>query len=282
MDKAVLSAQTSQLIERTIARQPHAILISGKPGSGRLFIARLIAGQLGTKQGDIAIISSENETKKIGIDEARNLQHIYKLKTDSGSKRTVIIEDAQRLSTEGQNSLLKLIEEPPAGVLFIFTTTSPDAVLPTIKSRCSSIELGKPDKAAVEKRILEKFDTQGQFESFYAMSDGRIGEITKLATDKTYAKNRKQQLALAKQFISAKGLERLVLSLDAGKSADSARLLLEDCLLVLSLSLSRATQKPDYLSAVVHNMKLLGKAIDAISINSQPKLQIDCVIASWR
>lgn len=76
-----------------------------------------------------------------GIDAVREFQKELFIRPRSGSHKAGIIEHAHQLTTEAQNALLKLLEEPPVGVTIFSETDSPEALLPTILSRVSVIRL---------------------------------------------------------------------------------------------------------------------------------------------
>lgn len=77
----------------------------------------------------------------IGIEEIRHMQKTVFLTPVKSVKKAIVIEDAQTLTIEAQNALLKILEEPPIHALFFLSATSTDPLLPTILSRCSSIHL---------------------------------------------------------------------------------------------------------------------------------------------
>jgi DNA polymerase III gamma/tau subunit len=83
----------------------------------------------------------------IHIDAVRELRQFVKLKPTSASQttsRVVLIEDAHCLTDEAQNFLLKLLEEPPSGLVLLLTATSAQALLPTIQSRVASLAVRAP------------------------------------------------------------------------------------------------------------------------------------------
>ncbi len=78
------------------------------------------------------------------IDQIRNLKKIITIPPLVSKTRLIIIEDSQNLSAESQNSLLKILEEPPIHSHFLLITSNPNALLDTIKSRCQLIRLLSP------------------------------------------------------------------------------------------------------------------------------------------
>lgn len=97
----------------------------------------------------------------IGIDAIRDLQRLLSRKPYGGGSRLIVLSGMEKATTEAQNALLKLLEEPPADTYIIITTTAEEAVLPTILSRCRSIRHASasdgestPELQTVVKKIL--------------------------------------------------------------------------------------------------------------------------------
>ena len=133
----------------------HAYLFSGPRGCGKTSSARILARSLNCEQGptsqpcgvcqsciDLAPDGSGNidvieidAASHGGVDDARELrERAFQLPVASRYK-IYIIDEAHMVSNQGFNALLKVVEEPPESVVFIFATTEPDKVLPTIRSR---------------------------------------------------------------------------------------------------------------------------------------------------
>jgi DNA polymerase III delta prime subunit len=101
---------------------------------------------------DRMILSTETAEKKegkksglsIGIDQIKQLQKTLYLKPMNGTKKAIIISDAHLLTTEAQNALLKVLEEPPEHTLFLLLAENKETLLPTILSRCLIIEINVP------------------------------------------------------------------------------------------------------------------------------------------
>ncbi len=93
--------------------------------------------------------------RELGISEIRSVTNQSHLKPYEGASRVFIFEDAETMSEEAANALLKTLEEPPPQTLLILLTSQEDRLLPTIKSRCSRIEL-KPMAEDPLARYLEE------------------------------------------------------------------------------------------------------------------------------
>ncbi len=139
-------------------RVHHAYLFSGPRGVGKTSLARILAKSINCLEGptadpclrcpsclDIAsgksldIIEIDGASNR-GIDEIRSLRENIKLSPASARFKVYIIDEVHMLTKEAFNALLKTLEEPPSHIKFIFATTDPHKVLPTILSRCQKFQ----------------------------------------------------------------------------------------------------------------------------------------------
>jgi DNA polymerase-3 subunit gamma/tau len=136
-------------------RMHHAYLLSGPRGCGKTSTARILARSLNCEQGptpdpcgvcesciDLSAMGSGSidvieldAASHGGVDDTRDLRERAMFGPAKSRYKVYIIDEAHMISTQGFNALLKLVEEPPEHVRFIFATTEADKVLPTIRSR---------------------------------------------------------------------------------------------------------------------------------------------------
>ena len=136
-------------------RMHHAYLLSGPRGCGKTSTARILARSLNCEQGptpdpcgvcesciDLSATGSGSidvieldAASHGGVDDTRDLRERAMFGPAKSRYKVYIIDEAHMISTAGFNALLKLVEEPPEHVRFIFATTEADKVLPTIRSR---------------------------------------------------------------------------------------------------------------------------------------------------
>jgi DNA polymerase-3 subunit delta' len=88
---------------------------------------------------DISILKPDSEGESIRIDPAREFLSSLSSPPLIGRRRLGLIDDAHRMTTEASNALLKTLEDPPENTILILLTHIPDALLPTIRSRCLSV-----------------------------------------------------------------------------------------------------------------------------------------------
>ena len=92
---------------------------------------------IGLEQND----DKESRRREISIEEVRSVCNQAHLKPYEGASRVYMFENAETMSEEAANALLKTLEEPPPDTILILLTSQEDRLLPTIKSRCTRIEL---------------------------------------------------------------------------------------------------------------------------------------------
>jgi DNA polymerase III subunit gamma/tau len=139
-------------------RLGHAFLFSGPRGTGKTSSARILAKMVNCEQGptpepcgrcdqclriqagshlDVVEIDAASHG---GVDDARELRERAPTAPVQGREKVYIIDEAQRLSREAFDALLKMFEEPPAGVRFVLATTEPHKMPATLSSRCQRFE----------------------------------------------------------------------------------------------------------------------------------------------
>jgi DNA polymerase-3 subunit delta' len=209
-------------------RLPHAHLLAGPPQVGKMTLALNLAQALNCdadvkpcgicvscrritelKHSDVQVIGLEGKTET-SIDQIREMEHCASLKPFEGRNRVFIIDDADQLSQEAANCLLKTLEEPPPFVHIILLSANERAVLPTIRSRCQTIRLRPLATAAVERTLIERFKVAPEQAGILAkLSSGRIGWAIEASSDENALKERAEALHTLTATVSADRVERL-------------------------------------------------------------------------
>ena len=145
-------------------RIPHAILLEGDKGTGRHTLMRFLSraavcdgenspcgecrgchlAEIGTHP-DITVIAPEYGKKNITVAQIRALRTEAYVKPHMAVRRVFVIDKADTMNEQAQNALLKVLEEPPADIIFILLAESAAALLDTIISRCTVLSLVPPE-----------------------------------------------------------------------------------------------------------------------------------------
>ncbi len=153
-------------------RIAHAFLFVGPRGTGKTSTARILAKALNCPGGPkvdfdpddpICIEIAEGRSMDVleidgasnnGIDQVRDLRDTVRFAPMRGQFRIIYIDEVHMLSTAAFNGLLKVLEEPPPHAKFIFATTDPQKVLPTIISRCQRFDLRRIPDTVIADHLL--------------------------------------------------------------------------------------------------------------------------------
>lgn len=190
----------------------HAWLLTGPPGSGRSIAARAFSAALQCPSGgcghcpachtvlggthpDVNLVSTE--LLSIGVKETRELVRRAMLSPVSGRWQIIVLEDADRLTEQAANVLLKAIEEPAPRTVWLLCAPSSEDVLQTIRSRCRQVRLVTPTPRAVAAVLVQRDQVPAELAGFAAYaSQGHIGRARRLALDERARERRAEVLAL--------------------------------------------------------------------------------------
>src|SRR5438046_3503764 len=148
-------------------RLAHAYLITGPLGSGKELLAADLASLVnGTpaknvfsaKARDIFVAQPESKSRRIVIEQIRDLEHALQMRASNGRRKVAIIVDADRLQPQAANAFLKTLEEPPKDSLLLLLSALPEALPETILSRCIAIPLapnGQPQNKVEEEKLVK-------------------------------------------------------------------------------------------------------------------------------
>src|SRR6266566_4226702 len=148
-------------------RLAHAYLISGPPGSGKQLLAAELASLVNrtaandvfsAKARDIFVAQPESRSRRIVIEQIRDLEHRLQMRATDGRRKVAIISEADRLQPQAANAFLKTLEEPPKDSLLLLLSALPEALPETILSRCIAIPLapeGQPKNKVEEKELVK-------------------------------------------------------------------------------------------------------------------------------
>jgi len=154
-------------------RLAHAFLFSGPRGTGKTSTARILAKMVNCDKGPTAEpcgvceqcvtirdgghmdVREIDAASHGGVDDARELRERAPTAPAMGREKVYIIDEAQRLSREAFDALLKVFEEPPPGVRFVLATTEPHKIPQTIVSRCQSFEFRRVGSEVLAAHLMK-------------------------------------------------------------------------------------------------------------------------------
>ncbi len=190
----------------------HAWLFTGPPGSGRSVAARAFAAGLQCERGgcgrchachtvlggthpDVEIVTPEGLSIK--VDEAREIVRRSARAPSQGRWQITVVEDADRLTEDASNALLKALEEPPARGVFLLCAPTPEDLLATIRSRCRTLTLRIPPYDAVAEHIADRDGVDRELAAFAAhAAQGHVGRARRFVRDEAARRRRREVLRL--------------------------------------------------------------------------------------
>jgi DNA polymerase-3 subunit gamma/tau len=179
--EVVGQSHVTRTLQNALAEQrlPHACLFSGPRGTGKTSTARILAKALNCEraptrepcnacascreitEGSSLDVVEIDAASHGSVDDARELRDKVAYAPVSSRWKVYILDECHMLTTAANNALLKVLEEPPAHVVFVFATTEPSKVLQTVLDRCQRYEFRAVDAGAVAERILQVGEAEG-------------------------------------------------------------------------------------------------------------------------
>lgn len=293
-------------------RLPHSLLLAGEAGCGAGFAARCLAADYlfpqggppaqNTAQGRVTQIDEKGELVTSIIREVLALRPVGKMNqiniaqirtarrecfqsSLSADGRVVLIQGADRMNQSAANALLKVLEEPPEGVLFLLTAGSQAAVLPTIRSRCSvyAVSPVSPDECTQALLQQEHQLPRAEAEYLAELFAGQIGSCL-------HAREPARRAALEKAgalygcLAAGKEYEALVLLAAYEKEKNAAIAVLNDVSALCAASLrSEAFRVPGQPAMpparAARAVQKIGSAVRRLGANASPKLVLTLLAA---
>ena len=199
----------------------HAYIIHGERSSGKEYIANLFARALqctgegdkpcglcqscmqaaGDNQPDIIHVSHE-KPGSIGVDDVRvQINNDMVIKPYSSKWKIYICNEAEKMTPQAQNALLKTLEEPPAYGIIILLTTSMEALLPTIQSRCITLNMKPVNDAQMRAYLTGELGmTSDKADLCIAFARGNVGKAKLLACSEEFENIRNEALSLLRNI----------------------------------------------------------------------------------
>lgn len=231
----------------------HAYVFSGSLGSGKKMMARIFAKTLQCEkneknpcnhchsciqmdtdnQPDVVWVKNTRNTASLGIDDIREqVVNDMQIKPYSSRYKIYIIDNAEKLTIQAQNALLKTIEEPPEYGIVILLTKNADIFLQTIISRCVVLDLKPLSDNLVEKYLKDKI-TSGDYERKFAakFARGCIGRAISILENPEFSELKDMVVNVAKNAAKMNSVDIL----STVKKTEDFKLVIDDYLDLLNV-----------------------------------------------
>lgn len=219
----------------------HAYILTGEAGMGRKSLANAFALTLLCEKGmgepcmvchackqvlsgnhpDLIYVTHD-KPNSIGVDDIREqINDTVMVRPYSSYYKIYIVDEAEKMTQQAQNALLKTIEEPPSYAIIILLTTNQDAFLPTILSRCVQLKLKPLQDFVVKSYLVETVHVpEPDAEVYAAFARGNLGKAISIASSEDFKLMHREVLNLLKH----------VKEMDISELLDYIRKLKEDSL----------------------------------------------------
>lgn len=199
----------------------HAYIFNGPEKSGKMMLAEAFAMALqcetrsgspclschsckqamGKNQPDIIYLHHE-KPGTISVDDIRKqVNNDIGIKPYSSPYKIYIIDEAEKMNQQAQNALLKTIEEPPAYAVILLLTTNAEAFLPTILSRCITLNLKVVPDAAIKEHLMKHYQVPDyKADICTAFAQGNVGKAIQLAGNEDFNELKDSALQLIKRI----------------------------------------------------------------------------------
>jgi len=192
-------------------------LFTGPPGSGRSNAARAFAAALQCARGgcgschdcrtvllgshaDVTLVATAK--LNIGVDDVRELVRGAALMPSQGRWQAIIVEDADRLTEDAGDALLKSLEEPASRTVWVLCAPTAEDVLVTVRSRCRLLVLRTPSTDDIASMLVERDGVSPEVAAFAARaSQGHIGRARALAHDEAHRNRRREILGIPPSLV---------------------------------------------------------------------------------
>ena len=199
----------------------HAYILNGENMAGKMMLAEAFAMALQCEAGgdepcmecrscrqavahnqpDIIYVTHD-KPNIISVDDIRSqLNNDIVIKPYSSKYKIYIVDEAEKMNVQAQNALLKTIEEPPAYGIILLLTTNADGFLPTILSRCITLNLKSVQEDLIKSHLMKKYQVPDyQADVCAAFAQGNVGKAISLASSGEFNELKTDAIALVKKL----------------------------------------------------------------------------------
>ena len=199
----------------------HAYIFNGEKNSGKMMLAEAFAMALQCENGgeeacmqcrscrqarehnqpDIIYVSHD-KLNIISVDDIRQqINNDIMIKPYSSKYKIYIVDEAEKMNVQAQNALLKTIEEPPRYAVILLLTTNADSFLPTILSRCITLNLKSVKEDSIKEFLMKKYKIPDyQADVCAAFAQGNVGKAIQLASSDEFNELKQTTLSIVKKI----------------------------------------------------------------------------------
>ncbi|CAA9552895.1 MAG: DNA polymerase III delta prime subunit [uncultured Thermomicrobiales bacterium] len=252
-----------------------------------------------------AVMADKTGSKNtsLTIDTVRSLRASAALRPMEATRRVLIVDDAETLQETAQEALLKTLEEPPSAVTIVLLANDAEALLPTIRSRCQTIELYPVASAVIAAGLMGLGIEEGAARELAVLAGGRPGWAARAAADPALRQRQADAVARAIAWIEGSPYDRLVTAVRTGDGfarkreevfADLETLVgvWRDVMLVSAGATSHATYRPrlPVIESLAGAMTLAGiagaltstqRCLADLEANVRPRLALEGMVMAW-
>lgn len=176
----------------------HALFISSMDADASLSLARRASALCINGSDDEDAVKNDPDYHYLagdetGVNEIRAIIEELSKAAFEGGMRAIVISNAHAMTREAQNALLKTLEEPPKGVIFLLCGNA-DGMLSTIISRCALIRLGQADRHEIENELALRGVNAADARLYARISGGSMGRALRLSEENEYREQRERSL----------------------------------------------------------------------------------------
>jgi DNA polymerase-3 subunit delta' len=173
---------------------------------------------------DVRLVVRPADKRILSVELVREVIHAANLAPSIGPWRIFILPEIERMAAASANALLKTLEEPPERVVLLLTCSEPEALLPTVVSRCQLVPTQPPSLDEIRHALVERWNIEPQrAEQLAALSHGRIGWAVEAAQHPDIERARSESLARLVSLTGASRDERLRAAGTLASDTDAAR-----------------------------------------------------------
>jgi DNA polymerase-3 subunit delta' len=220
--------QQLEFLERNLqeGNLAHAYLLAGPADIGKFTIAKIFAKMIQTEELEVdeayalstqiekgvhldTMVFPKGEEDSIKIEMVRGILNNLQM-SGTARYRVLVIEEIERLTPEAANAMLKMLEEPPSKVIYVFTSSKPDLILETIMSRVRRIDFGVLNEEELLNALSNRFrlEDKQQLGRVASLAMGRVAKALKLMENKEILETYEKFYLEIKGFLKNKEISK--------------------------------------------------------------------------